>query len=267
MSTATAPQTPAAAPTPQRAASTGRRILTHASLEARTLLGNGEQLMVAIVLPALVLLGLHLIPLPDSMFDGRALTMGDKVAATAVTAIIATSMTSQSIATGFDRRAGVLRWIATTPLGRSGYIAGKLLALGLIHLLQVAALGALALALGWHPSAAQVLTAVLPWLLGTAAFGALGLLIAGTLRAEGVLALANLAFIALVAGGGVALPVESFPSWAQPLVQLLPSGALMALVRAALNGAALPWLSALILAGWTVLFTVLTVRFFKWTSA
>ncbi len=265
MSTNSAPPGAAAADH-HRAAPALQRIAAHTRLEARTLLGNGEQLLVALVLPALVLLALVFIPLPASMTGGRTLTLSDAVAATAATALIATSMTSQSIATAFDRRGGVLRWIATTPLGRSGYLIGKLAALAVIHLLQVLALGGAALLLGWRPSWTQLAGALPIWVLGAGVFGLLGLLIAGTLRAEGVLAVSNLAFIAFVAGGGIGIPVDAFPTWLQPLIHLLPSGALMDLLRPALSGGALSAWPVLVLLLWGAAAAMLTVKFFKWTS-
>jgi ABC-2 type transport system permease protein len=104
-----------AAPRP-RPAPAHRRILAHAALETRILLTNGEQLMVAILMPAMVLVALRLLDV------GRVPgvdPINSAVAATAATALMATSFTSQAIQTGFDRRAGVLRWIAATWPGRS----------------------------------------------------------------------------------------------------------------------------------------------------
>src|SRR5699024_3689468 len=166
-----------------------RRILSHGDLEARILLSNAEQLMVAIALPALVLIGLWLLPL--GRLDGVA-AIDTAVAATFATALISTSFTSQAIITGFDRRNGVLRWVATTPLGRGGYLAGKILATLATHVLQVLVLGVIALIIGWRPELPGLLAAVPVWLTGTVAFGALGLLVAGTLRTEAVLAVSNL---------------------------------------------------------------------------
>lgn len=249
------------------AASPVQRIWAHTRLEARTLLTNGEQLLVALILPALVFLGVLHLPLPPALGGATENPLLHAVASTAVTAVIATSMTSQAISTGFDRRAGVLRWIATTPLGRSGYLAGKLLALGIIHVLQVVVLGALAVANGWHPSFSVLAMCFPLWLLGAAAFGAAGLWLAGTLRAEAVLALSNIVFILLVALGGVAIPTAALPAWVAPVVSVLPSAALMSTLSAAVHGHVPPLLPVLILAGWGVLFAWLTAKFFKWTSA
>src|SRR5690606_39211709 len=220
----------AGAPSPGPAAPLVR-IARHALFEARVLLSNGEQLMVAILLPVGLLVGLVLLPVGRTA--GTA-AVDTAVAATAATALVSTCFTSQAIQTGFDRRGGVLRWIATTPLGRSGYLAGKLLATLLVHLVQAVVLGAVALLLGWRPEASGLLAAVPVWLVGTAAFGALGLLVAGTLRTEAVLAVSNIVSVLFVAAGGIAVPAASYPPLLRAVVELLPSSALGDLLRACL---------------------------------
>src|SRR5699024_5012919 len=118
-------------------------------------------------------------------------------------AVLSTAFTGQAIATGFDRRYGVLRLLGVTPLGRSGLLAAKAIAVLGVELLQVIVLGAIGLALGWEPAWVGILPALLVGLLGTWAFVALALLLAGTIRAEGVLALANLIWILLLGIGGI----------------------------------------------------------------
>ncbi|MGY5764414.1 ABC transporter permease [Brachybacterium sp. DNPG3] len=250
---------PAPAPAPAL-----RRVLAHARLETRTLLANGEQLMVAIALPAMVLIALRLLPI--GRLEGTA-AIDTAVAATLATALVSTSFTSQAIQTGFDRRNGVLRWVATTPLGRDGYLAGKVLATLAIHVLQVIVLGLLALVLGWRPEITGVLAAIPVWIAGTIAFGSLGLLVAGTLRSEAVLAVSNLMFVLFVGVGGIALPTAAMPRFLRGLVDLLPSGALGELMRACLAGAHFSIGSAIVLALWAVLGALAVVRWFRWTDS
>ena len=241
-----------------------RRILAHANLEARILLSNGEQLTVAIALPALVLIGLWLLPL--GRLDGVP-AIDTAVAATFATALISTSFTSQAIITGCDRRNGVLRWVATTPLGRGGYLAGKILATLATHVLQVLVLGIIALIIGWRPDLLGLLGALPVWLVGTIAFGALGLLIAGTLRTEAVLAVSNLVFVLLIAVGGVTFPTSSYPRILGGLVDLLPSGALGELLRACLASGPFSPGSALVLTAWAVAGVLAVMRWFRWTDS
>lgn len=258
-----APHAARARPEGSTAAPAWQRILTHTAFEARILLGNGEQLLVAIVLPALLLIGLHALPI------GRLAevpTITTAVAATFATAIISTSFTSQGIQTGFDRRGGVLTWLATTPLGRSGYLAGKIIATLGVQVLQALVLGSAALTLGWRPEPLQILTVIPIWILGTIAFGSLALAIAGTLRTEAVLALTNTLFVLLVAAGGVAVPLESFPSPLAAVLQLLPSAALAELLRALLGAGPVRPAALAILLAWAIVGPLVVVRTFRWTS-
>jgi len=241
-----------------------RRVLAHAGMETRILLSNGEQLTVAVALPAMVLIGLWLLPL--GRLDGVP-AIDTAVAATFATALISTSFTSQAILTGFDRRNGVLRWVATTPLGRGGYLAGKILATLATHVLQVIVLGIIALIIGWRPDLLGLAAAVPVWLVGTVAFGALGLLVAGTLRTEAVLAVSNLVFLLLVAVGGVAFPASTYPRILGGLVDLLPSGALGELMRACLASGPFSPGSALVLALWAVIGVFAVIRWFRWTDS
>ncbi len=111
-----------------------RRILLQGKYEAVTMLRNGEQLILAVVLPLLALVGLTVTPLLDGLGASRI-----NVAVPGILALCAmsTAFTGQGIATGFDRRYGVLRFLSTTPLGRTGLIAGKVLAVLAVLLLQV----------------------------------------------------------------------------------------------------------------------------------
>lgn len=255
---------PLPSPASRGPAPRGRRILAHAELEARILLTNGEQLMVAVILPVMVLIGLRLLPV--GRIEG-AEPIDTALAAALATAVMSTSFTSQAIQTGFDRRNGVLRWVASTPLGRDGYLAGKILATLAVQVVQVLVLGLLALVLGWRPGLLELLAVIPVWLLGTIAFGSLGLLVAGLLRTEAVLAVSNLVFVVLVAAGGVAIPSSAYPRLLQGLVDLLPSGALGELMRACLAGGPFAIGSLLVLLAWAVLGSLAVIRWFRWTDS
>ncbi|UFU05047.1 ABC transporter permease [Ruania halotolerans] len=254
-----APGSTAARPGPHTGASPWVvRVFSHAGFELRNVLRNGEQLLLTLILPALVLVVLSRTTLVR--LDTGGLAPID-VAAPGVLAlaVMSTAFTSQAIATGFDRRAGALRLLATTPLGRTGLLGGKVLGVLAMEAVQVAVLGTLAFALGWQPVLTGSGLALLAVLLGTACFTSLALLLAGTLRAEAVLAGANLLWLLLVVGGGVLLPAAG-PA------RYLPSGALGEALRDSLTGvaSASTWLALAVLAGWTVVFAAATARWFRW---
>ena len=245
----------------------GRMVRAQARMEARLLLRNGEQLLLAIVIPVIVLVGgVAAAGRLGSTFEGHApvdlLTPG-----VLALAVMSTSFTSVAIATGFERRYGVIKLLGSSPLPRHGLLLGKVLALLGVVALQLVVLAVVALTVGWQPSTADPPSTVAGLLLavglGTSAFASLGLLVAGALRAEATLALANLVYLLLLAGGGVVLPTGTYGA-AGGLIQWLPSGALGEAMRAALVHADIDGRSLLVLAAWTVVGSTLTARTFRW---
>ncbi|MCV2393358.1 ABC transporter permease [Actinotalea sp. M2MS4P-6] len=249
----------AASPVDHAPAPTWRRVLSHADFEIRGLVRNGEQLLLTLVLPMLVLVVLGRTSLVDLGPDRMAVVAPGVLAL----AVMSTSFTSQAISTAFDRRAGVLRLLATTPLGRSGLVAGKVVAVLAVEAAQVLLLAGVAVALGWRPTG--VAGAALVLVLGTAAFVALALLLAGTVRAEAVLAGANLLWVLLLVGGGIVVPVDLLPGPLAALAGLLPSGALGEGLRAAFDGQGIAWGPVLVLVIWTGAASTLVARTFRWT--
>jgi ABC-2 type transport system permease protein len=245
------------------AAPTVNRILAQTRFETGTLLRNGEQLLVALILPAMALVGLAMSQSP-SLGPGRRIDLA--VPGVLALAVISTAFTGQAISTGFDRRYGVLRLLGVSPLGRGGLLIAKALAVLTIELLQSVVIGGLGLALGWHPQWMGLFAGVLIGLVGTWAFVGLALLLAGTLRAEGVLALANLIWILLLGLGGVIVPRTEMPAGLSHVAALLPSGALGDGLREASIHGRLAVIPLLVLVVWGTVATVLASRTFRWSD-
>jgi len=252
--------TAAATRSATRAAAARRRVLAQAGFETSTLLRNGEQLLVSIVLPALVLVGLHATGSP-SLGPGRRIDVA--VPGVIALCVVSASFTSQAISTAFDRRYAVLRYLGTTPLGRGGLIAAKVLATLAVEAIQIAVIAVIGLALGWQPHLGGIPYAVLFVMLGTWAFVALALLLAGTLRSEAVLALANLIWVLLLVGGGVIVPRSELPDALSSVVALLPSAGLADGLRSALVDGTLNLPALWVVVAWGVLATALAARFFR----
>jgi len=105
------------------AAPVRRMIAAQAALETRTLLRNGEQLLLTLVIPLLLLAAFSLEPLVSF---GAGLSRVDFLTPGIIAlAVMSTAFTSQAIATGFERRYGVLKRLGATPLSRGGLIAAK----------------------------------------------------------------------------------------------------------------------------------------------
>ncbi len=240
-------------------------IAAQATLETRTLLRNGEQLVLTLIIPLLLLVAFGLEPLVNL---GTGLSRVDFLTPGIIAlAVMSTAFTSQAIATGFERRYGVLKRLGATPLSRVGLIAAKTTTVIAVELLQGALILVVALAIGWRPAASAAAAVVAPLLilLGTAAFSGLALLMAGTLRAEATLAGANLVYVMLLGVGGVVFPLTKFPAGARPVLELLPTGALSTGLRGVLQqGVVFPAGNAVTLAVWAAAAITLAARTFRW---
>lgn len=241
--TATAPNTP----TPSRRAPRAlAKVLAHARWELGIYLRNGEQLLLMFAIPIGLLL------------------LVKSTAVVVATATIAAAFTSMAISTGFERRHGALRFLGTTPLTRTQLLLGKALASLVMLGLSIALAAVVAELIGRLPalSLGGVLIALAATMLGVVAFASWGVLLAGTVRAEATLAIANGVFLLLIGIGGVAVPVSAMPDALANIVQLLPSAALVATLQSATGAlTVLPWL---VLAGWSALGIVLAARYFRW---
>ena len=245
------------------AAPLSRMVRAQAGLELRLLLRNGEQFLLTLVVPLLLLVvGANVDLGSVTAESGRRIDA--VVPGVLALAVLSTAFTGQAIATGFERRYGVLKRLGATPLPRWGLLTGKALAVLAIEVLQVTLVCGLGLALGWHPHG-NPLTVLVLLAVATAAFTGLALLMAGSLRAEATLAGANLVWLLLLLGGGVIAPLSRYPDGVRPLLELLPLAALSEGLRAVLaHGSALPWSHFGVLAGWALVAGGAAAATFRW---
>src|SRR4051812_44299602 len=132
---------PGAAPLP-------RMIAAQAALETRMLLRNGEQLLLTVVIPTLLLVLFSSVDIIDTGAGEAVDFLAPGILALAV---MSTAFTGQAIATGFERRYGVLKRLAASPLPRWGLMTAKTVSVLVTEILQVILLTAIAFALGWSP--------------------------------------------------------------------------------------------------------------------
>jgi ABC-2 type transport system permease protein len=242
------------------AAPAARRIAAQTRLELVLLLRNGEQLLLTVVIPTVVLLLFATLPL----IDVRGERVDFVVPGVLALAVLSTAFTGQAIATGFERRYGVLRRLGTTPLTRLGLLCGKTAAVLAVEALQIGLLVVVGLLLGWSPHG-SALPVVALLVLGTLTFSGLGLLLAGALRAEATLAAANLLYLLLLGLGGVVVPLADFGATARHVLELLPISALSDGLRVVLrDGRAVPLHDWLTLLGWGAGGIAIAARTFRW---
>lgn len=237
-----------------------RRVLAHGLTETHLLVRNGEQLLLALVIPiGILLLG--------RLVGGRFGAVATLAPSVLGLAVWSSAFTSVAIATGFERRYGVLERLASTPLGKGGLLAGKALSIVLVVLAQLVAVGLAAALVGWRPrwTLPSALLMVVLVVLSVATFAALALALAGRLRAETTLGLANLIYVVLLAGGALVIPLTRYPQVLRPVLRLLPTAALGEGLRAGALGHLLAW-PVPVLVVWLAISATAAWKVFRWTS-
>jgi ABC-2 type transport system permease protein len=239
-----------------------QQVAVQARIELLMTLRRGESVLITLIVPVVLLIffaSLNIIPATtgtavDFLLPGML-----------ALAVMATGMVSLGIATAYERYYGVLKRLGASPLPRGGLVIAKLISVLVMEVIQVILLVAVAVLLyGWRPPGS-------PWLalgvmaLGTVAFSALGLAMAGALRAEVTLAGANALYLLFLLLGGGILPLNHLPPGLAAFAQLLPAAALTQALQASLaNGAPFPASALLTLAIWAVVILFVAVRTFKW---
>ena len=178
-------------------------------------------------------------------------------------AVMAAAMVSLGIATGFERRYGVLKRLGSTPLSRGGLLAAKTATVLLFELVEAVLIVVTGVALGWSPPGGLV-PALALLLVGTVAFAGIGLLMAGTLRAEANLAAANALFLVLLFLGGMAYPLDKLPGALQAIAKLLPAAALSDTVRSVLSTQPFPTGQLVVLLAWAAAAPLAAAHWFRW---
>ena len=237
-------------------------LLAQLKSELRVIARNGEQLLVIIGIPTILLVFFRQV---DVLPRGDQSAVDFLMPGIVALAVMSTAMVSLGIATGFERSCGVLKRLGATPLGTRRLVLAKSLAVVLVEVVQLLVLIGVGLILGWRGDLSAVAPVVGAVLLGTLAFAGIGLTLAGTLRGEVNLAAQNGLYLVLLLIGGIMFPLDSLPNWLQTPAQLLPSSALADVMRGALtetslNGGA-PWI---VLAVWALVAPATAAKFFRW---
>jgi ABC-2 type transport system permease protein len=239
----------------------GRILSAQTAIEFRLQLRNAEQAGLTLVIPLLLLFFFNL-PLLYSLGVARRIEF--VVPSIVTLAVMSASFTGLAIGTGFERKYAVLKRLGVTALPRSVLIGAKTLSVLLLETVQIVLVCALGLVLAWHPHGDPLLVVLLV-VLGTASFAGLGLLLAGTVRAEVTLAAANLIWLILLFAGGIAIPLDKYPSGVAHVLQYLPSAALSdGLHRVLQDGAAVAPHDLVTLLVWAAIALPAAARWFRW---
>ena len=237
-----------------------RAVLAQAAMELRLLLRSGESLLVTLGIPLGVLVffsAIDVLPIAGARVD--FLVPG--VLAISVTA---TGLVAVAIQTAFERKYGVLKRLGGTPLSRPAFLVAKGLAVAAILAVQTVLVLVVAMTLLDFTPGGSVLGGLAGVALGAVTFTALGLLMAGALRAEATLALSNAAFVVLLVISGITFDAEVLPDALAAIGRALPAGALGEVLRAALLEGRAAVGDALVVAGWGLAALAAAARWFRW---
>ncbi|HEY6316561.1 MAG TPA: ABC transporter permease [Acidimicrobiia bacterium] len=240
--------------------STLRAVLAQSRVELLLTLRRGESLVVSIAIPVGVLVFFTKVDVVQTSLRDPVQFLVPGVLALAV---MSTAMVSLGIATGYERRYGVLKRLGSTPLSRAGLLTAKTVSVLALEVIQALILLGVGAALGWHADGG-IAAAIGLLLIGTVAFAGIGLFFAGTLRAEANLAVANGLFLALLFLGGMAYPLDKLPSALQTFARALPAAALSDTVRQALSASPVSVGALVTLVAWAVGAPFLAARTFRW---
>ena len=248
--------------TPRRAP-LWRPILAQALMEVRLLVRSSESLVVTLGIPLGILVFFSTVQ--GILKTGAGDSVDFLVPGVLAISVMSTAFVNLSIQTAFERKYGVLKRLGGTPLPRSAFLAAKALSVGIVLLIQTAlVLLIAAFGLGWSAGGSSGL-AVLGMLLGTFTFSALGLLMAGTLRAEGTLAVSNALYLILLVVSGLMFSADALPRFLEDVGLALPSGALGVVLRHAFDQpAGNLGVALVVLTAWGVVAAALTARTFRW---
>ena len=190
-------------------------------MELRLLSRRGENLFVTVVIPLVLLVFFSLVPALDT--GGIRFLIPGILAL----AVISSSLVNLGISTAFERSYGVLKRLGGSPLPRSGLLVAKIATVLLVEVGQaILLLGVGVAVFGWAPGpGANAAVCLAAFGLGTLAFAGLGMLMAGALRAEATLALANGLFLVLLLLGGIVLPLDHLPGVLADVARILPAAA------------------------------------------
>jgi ABC-2 type transport system permease protein len=241
---------------------TARALVAQTRVELLLTLRRGESLLVTLAIPLGILVFFSQV---DAINTDLAEPVDFLVPGVLALAVMSTAMVSLGIATGFERRDGVLKRLGATPLSRAGLLTAKTANVLVLEVLQTIAIVVVGLALGWSPEAGGLPAAIGLILLGTIAFAGIGLLLAGTLRAEANLAVANGLFLLLLFLGGMAYPLDKLPDALEAIASVLPAAALSESLRGVLErGASVEVSDVLVLLAWAVAAPLAAARWFRW---
>ena len=239
-----------------------RLLRTQIACELKVLARNGEQLLLILGIPLLLLSFFSNV---DILPTAGQTSVNFLLPGIIALAIMSTAMVSLGIATGFERSYQVLKRLGATPLGVGRLVLAKAISVLVVELAQLLLLVGLAKIFGANLNAVNIGKLVIALVLGTLAFSGIGLSLAGRLRGEVNLAAQNALYLLLLLIGGIVFPLQNLPTPLHWVARVAPSGALADVMRDAFSATSIHGVSSLVvLLCWAVSAQLAAVKLFRW---
>ena len=236
-----------------------RRVRALVSADLAAAVRDGEQLLLTIGIPVLLLVFFSTIDVLPTGTDDPVSFLAPGVFALA---LMSMAFVRLAIGLGFDRGFGAIRRFAITPLRIGEFLAAKVAETAVLVAAQLLILVAVALALGWDPTIDGAVVGAVA--LGLVAFVGLAFVLAGVTEGLRALAAANALYIVLLLVSGIVFELDRLPGWLEAIVRWLPSTALAELFRSTLSGSSGPGWAWLTLVVWAVATPVVAIRTFRY---
>lgn len=228
-----------------------------AAQELRITLRRGESVLLTFLIP----LGLLVFFGSTDLLD---LDIDRFVPGLFALAIVSAAFVGLAVATGFERKYKVLKRFGATPVRRLTLVLAKTAAIAVVEVLQIAVLWAVAAVFfDWSPDMDWVAFGA-AYVLGTVGPAGLAMLLAGRLRAEATLALANGLYFVFLAIGDVVVPLDRLPPAVAGLAQVLPVAPLSAAFADATGAGVATVTDWGVLVAWAVVAPLLAAKLFTW---
>jgi ABC-2 type transport system permease protein len=182
--------------------------------------------------------------------------------------VASTAFAGLAIILVIRREGGILKRLRATPLPAPVYLVGLIASVVIVYAIEAAALIVLARVLFHVRLPTEWLSLVLALLLGTLAFAALGIALAGYIRSEeGASAVVNAIYLPMAFLAGSFWTPHAYPRFLEVIANILPLTYFIRLMRdIVLRHETLwsSWESAAVVTAWGMVGLALAIHTFRW---
>lgn len=222
----------------------------------------------AIILPLIVFVIIGIIYGNDGMVEGENYTyLGLAFGGVACISIAAGGMMGLPLVISDYRSKKILRRLQVTPVPVTLILIVELLVYFIYAFISLITLSFLAIVVFKMPLFENLVSFFLGWLLVLISIFSIGLFVGGVAKnAKSAGVIASALYFPMLLFSGATLPYEVMPEWMQKIVDILPLTQGIKVVKTTMLG--LPFstitVSVIILSLIAILFTTMSIRFFKW---